>query len=134
MSSRSQDWLRQGRRDLDHARRARADGDHEWACFAAHQAAEKTLKAVFQARGQEAWGHTVSGLLAPLLADPTGDPLMTRAKALDKHYVPTRYPNGFVTGAPMDYYTDPEAARAIEDADSIIRHCEGLLAGPGEGP
>lgn len=134
MASRGADWLRQGRRDLDHARRARADGDHEWACFAAHQAAEKALKAVFQARGQEAWGHTVSGLLAELSADPVAEPLMTRAKALDKHYVPTRYPNGFASGAPMDYYTDADSARAIEDGDAIIRHCESLLAGSPPGP
>jgi HEPN domain-containing protein len=132
MPERSADWLRQGRRDLDHARRARAQGDHEWACFAAHQAAEKALKAVFQGRGEEAWGHTVSGLLAAL-GEAAEGPLMTRAKALDKHYVPTRYPNGFASGAPMDYYTSEEAARAIDDAEAIIRHCEGLLGRPRPG-
>lgn len=129
MASRSGDWLRQARRDLEHGRRAREDGDHEWACFACHQAAEKALKAVFQARGEEAWGHTVSGLLEALVSDPV-NPLVKRAKALDKHYVPTRYPNGFASGAPMDYYTDEDADRAIEDAEAIIRYCEGLLAGP----
>jgi HEPN domain-containing protein len=133
MASRADDWLRQGRRDLDHARRARADGDHEWACFAAHQAAEKGLKAVFQTRGEEAWGHTVSGLLGVLVRDPN-DPLMNRAKALDKHYVPTRYPNGFASGAPMDYYTDADSARAIDDAETIISYCQDLLARPRPGP
>jgi len=128
MASRSSDWLRQGRRDLDHARRARADGDHEWACFAAHQAAEKALKAAFQARGEEAWGHAVSELLTGLVREPASDPLMTRAKALDKHYIPTRYPNGFPSGAPMDYYTAEDAAKAIEDAEAILRHCECVLA------
>ncbi|MGH7335669.1 MAG: HEPN domain-containing protein [Candidatus Rokuibacteriota bacterium] len=131
MASRSDDWIRQGRRDLDHARRAHAGGDHEWACFAAHQGTEKALKAVFQARGEEAWGHTVSELLTALLGPraPT-EPLMMRAKALDKHYIPTRYPNGFPSGAPMDYYTSEDSAKAIEDAEAIIRYCESLLAGP----
>lgn len=130
MASRSEDWLRQGRRDLDHARRAHVGGDHEWACFAAHQGAEKALKAVFQARGEEAWGHTVSELLAALLGDRApADPLMVRAKALDKHYIPTRYPNGFPSGAPMDYYTAEDSTKAIEDAEAIIRYGEGLLAG-----
>lgn len=132
MASRSDDWLRQGRRDLDHARRAHAGEDHEWACFAAHQGAEKALKAVFQARGEEAWGHTVSELLTALLGNRSpADPLLLRAKALDKHYIPTRYPNGFPSGAPMDYYTQEDSAKAIDDAEAIIRFCEGLLAGPG---
>lgn len=131
MASRSEDWLRQGRRDLDHARRASAGGDHEWACFAAHQGAEKALKAVFQVRGEEAWGHTVSDLLTALLGSRAAeDPLMARAKALDKHYIPTRYPNGFPSGAPMDYYTVEDSTKAIADAEAIIRYCEGLLAGP----
>ena len=129
MASRSADWLRQGRRDLGHARRAREDGDHEWACFAAHQAAEKALKAVFQGRGEEAWGHALSDLVGALVSEPGSDPLVTRAKALDKHYIPTRYPNGFASGAPMDYYTTDDATRAIDDAEAIVRFCEDLLAG-----
>jgi HEPN domain-containing protein len=129
MAGRSDDWLRQGRHDLAHAARARLAGDHEWACFAAHQAAEKALKAVFQARGEDAWGHAVSGLLGALGVSEE-QPLMVRAKALDKHYVLTRYPNGFASGAPMDYYTDEEAVKAIEDAEAIIGYCESLLARP----
>jgi HEPN domain-containing protein len=109
MASRSADWLRQGRRDLDHARRAREDGDHEWACFAAHQGADKALKAVFPGRGEEAWGHALGDLVGALVRDPASDPLVIRAKALDKHYIPARYPNGFASGAPMDYYTTDDA-------------------------
>jgi HEPN domain-containing protein len=45
VAERSRDWLRQGEADLRHARHARDDGDHEWAAFAAHQAAEKAVKA-----------------------------------------------------------------------------------------
>jgi HEPN domain-containing protein len=134
MASRAADWLRQGRRDLAHARRAREDGDHEWACFAAHQASEKALKAAFQGRGEEAWGHALSDLVAALVREPESDPLVTRAKALDKHYIPTRYPNGFASGAPMDYYTTEDAARAIDDAEAIVRFCENLLAGSGRDP
>jgi len=46
MPERHADWLRQAKRDLDHARRAAADGDHEWSCFAPHQGAEKAVKAL----------------------------------------------------------------------------------------
>jgi HEPN domain-containing protein len=128
MPNRSEDWVRQARRDLDHARRARESGDFEWACFAAHQAAEKAVEAVYQARGQEAWGHTLSALLPGLLSDPEHDPLVARAKALDKHYIPARYPNGFASGAPMDFYTQEDADKAILDAGTILERCERLLA------
>jgi HEPN domain-containing protein len=57
VSGRAADWFRQADADLAHARRALADGDCEWACFAAQQAAEKAAKAVHAAIGQDAWGH-----------------------------------------------------------------------------
>jgi len=40
---------------------------------------------------------------------------------LDKHYIPTRCPNGFDLGAPHDYYTADEARQAIEDAQRIYK-------------
>ena len=127
MPGRSADWMRQALRDLDHARHAREAGDHEWACFASHQAAEKALKAVHQARGEEAWGHTVTVLLAGCMGGPDLDALLAKAKALDKHYIPARYPNGFESGAPMDFYTSEDAGKAIEDAEGIVTRCESLL-------
>ena len=46
MANRSRDWFAQAERDLEHARHARRDGSHEWACFACQQAAEKAAKAL----------------------------------------------------------------------------------------
>lgn len=43
MPNRSQDWLAQAGRDLEQATASQRDGRHEWACFAAHQSAEKAL-------------------------------------------------------------------------------------------
>ena len=60
MATRAEDWLRQAKRDLEHARHALEDGDYEWSCFAAQQAAEKAVKAVYQKLGADAWGHSVS--------------------------------------------------------------------------
>jgi HEPN domain-containing protein len=51
------------------------------------------------------------------------EPLIRAAKRLDKHYLPTRYPHGFDSGAPKDYYTDEEADNAIEDAQAICDFC-----------
>ncbi len=120
MPNRYADWLRQAGADLAHARNALAAGDYEWSCFAAQQSAEKAVKAVFLHRGMEAWGHTVTALLGRL---PGASPLADDAKALDKHYIPTRYPNGFDAGAPTDFYTRSEAEHAIACAQRILGFC-----------
>ncbi len=131
MSGRAADWFRQAEADLRHARRSLQDGAHEWACFAAHQAAEKASKAAHEALGREAWGHVVTELLDALRPDVPGidDSLLDRARALDKLYVPTRYPNGLVSGAPTDFYTRPESERAIADAEAVLAVCRKVLPG-----
>jgi HEPN domain-containing protein len=124
VAERSRDWFRQAEADLRHARHARDDDDYEWSAFAAHQAAEKAIKAVFQRRHLDAWGHVLSVLLASLPegSQPPAD-LIDAAKELDKHYIPTRYPNGFERGAPTDFYTRREAEHAIGNAEAIIAWC-----------
>jgi HEPN domain-containing protein len=130
MPERSRDWFRQAEADLSHARNSRDQGDWSWAAFASHQAAEKAIKAVFQKRHLDAWGHTVSILLAglPEPARPGAD-LVDKAKELDKHYVPTRYPNGLEQGAPVDFYTRAEAERAIALAEEIVAYCRRQIGG-----
>ena len=124
MPERHQDWMRQARLDLDHARLAAREGHLEWAVFAAQQAAEKACKALHMSLGGDAWGHDLTALLGAL---PEGrhapDDLVDRAKALDKHYIPSRYPNGFDQGIPRDHYTDREAQAAIADAEAILEFC-----------
>jgi Uncharacterized conserved protein related to C-terminal domain of eukaryotic chaperone, SACSIN len=124
MGNRYKDWWRQAEADLRHARNALADGDYEWSCFAAQQAAEKAIKALFQKLGMDAWGHTLTVLIGNLpstIQPPTE--LIDYARILDKHYIPTRYPNGFDSGAPTDFYTSMEAQYAIQCAESILAFC-----------
>jgi HEPN domain-containing protein len=123
---RPQDWFRQAQLDLAAASDAKRQGHYEWACFAAQQAAEKAVKGAHQAMGTEAWGHSITELLGGLDKVP-GD-VLDAAKALDKHYIPTRYPNSHPAGAPGDLYTAPEAERALADAERVIRHVEGRLS------
>jgi len=130
MAERSQDWMRQADSDLRHARHARDDGDYDWAAFASHQAAEKAIRALFQKLNLDARGHTLSLLLENLGAPSRPDPvLVDLAKELDKHYIPTRYPNGFERGAPVDFYTRSEADRAIENAEKILAFCRHQIGG-----
>jgi HEPN domain-containing protein len=128
VSSRALDWLAQAEHDLAHAQHALADGDYDWVCFAAHQAAEKAVKALFLSLGGEGWGHVVTRLLKDLghkLEIP--DDLIPAAQRLDKHYIPTRYPNGFDAGAPRDYYTVGEAQEAVQDGQRIYDFCQQSL-------
>lgn len=121
--------MRQAQADYRHARNSCSLGDYDWACFAAHQAAEKAVKACFQKLHAEAWGHTVSLMLSQL-PEAVGVPpaLLDRVKVLDKHYIPARYPNGFDRGAPTDLYTREEAEAAIAIAGEVIDFCKSVLA------
>lgn len=60
IADRSKDWLKQAERDLEQAQDSRTDNRHEWAYFAAQQAAEKAVKALHLSLKQEAWGHVVA--------------------------------------------------------------------------
>jgi HEPN domain-containing protein len=126
MSERWKDWIAQARRDLEHAIHACQSADFEWSCFSAQQSGEKAVKAVFLFLHGEGWGHSVFALLKELDEKIiVREDLFDIAKALDKHYIPTRYPNGFDSGMPGDYYTKKEAEEAIENARKVIEFCEG---------
>lgn len=129
--NRSRDWWIQAQADLRHAQRALGDGDYDWACFAAHQASEKALKAVFEQRRQKVWGHSVTRLLQALQDEgvAVSADLVDAAKMLDKHYIPARYPNGLEQGAPTEFYTLKEAENAIRDSEEILRFADHLLGG-----
>jgi HEPN domain-containing protein len=125
MSNRAPDWLRQA--DLEHAQSALENGDYEWSCFAAQQAAEKAVKGLFYHLHGDPWGHSLLALMEglPDTTRPFVMPeLLDSARALDKHYILTRYPNGFAQGAPTDYYTKRDAEDSIGHAKSILSFCQ----------
>jgi HEPN domain-containing protein len=129
MPSRARDWFAQAERDLEHAVRSVEARHYEWACFAAQQASEKGLKAVYQSLGGDARGHDLDGLLQGLAERLMVPPdLAERATELGKHYIATRYPNAHAAGPPARHYTQGEAQRAIEHAQEILRFCGSHLA------
>jgi len=127
MAERSLDWLRQAEKDLEKARLDLQWAYYEWACFTAHQAAEKAIKALFQRLHGEAWGHGTKSLLENL---PYEDRSLwiEDAKLLDKLYIPTRYPNGLPQGIPHDYFTKKEAEQAVEAASRIYEWCKSKIS------
>lgn len=129
MPNRWKDWLRQAERDLEHATESREAGRHEWACFAAHQAAEKAVKALHLAHAQEAWGHVVATLIANLPDAAAAPPdLVESGRVLDNFYVPTRYPNGHPSGAPFEHYGPLQSEQALSHAGQILEFVRSHLA------
>jgi HEPN domain-containing protein len=134
--NRSRDWLHQALADLDQARVSAEAGHHEWACFACHQAAEKALKALHLAHGQQVWGHglgrsyrelppQVAAPLAAAVAD-----LEDRLRVLDALYIPTRYPDSLPDGAPTDHFGRLQSEDASRHARALVDAIRAALASP----
>ena len=119
MTNRAPDWFAQAERDLEQGLASRREGRHEWACFAAQQAAEKAIKALHLAHGQEAWGHVVARLLTGLPV-PVSTGLVDRAQVLDNYYIATRYANGHTEGPPFEHYGSLQSEDAIAYAREIL--------------
>jgi HEPN domain-containing protein len=116
-------WLDQARADIRAAESSIAAGVFEWACFQSQQAAEKALKAFWLYHSADPWGHSMLKLIEEFPDDELRSaisPLLPQAKALDKLYIPTRYPNGLPDSIPSEVYTEPEARSAVELARQVI--------------
>jgi HEPN domain-containing protein len=129
MTDRSPDWLRQAERDLEQAEDSRRAGRHEWACFAAHQAAEKAVKALHLRLGQEAWGHVIARLLGDLPAAVQAPAvLVEQARVLDNFYIPARYPDSHPEGAPFEHYGPLQSDQAVQYAGAIVAFVRAAMA------
>jgi len=121
MTNRAQDWFNQAVRDLAQAEDSRRAERHEWACFAAQQAADKSVKALHLSHGQEAGGHVVARLLRELPEAISVPPdFIEKARVLDNFYMPARYPNGHPQGAPFEHYGPLQSGDAIRYANEIV--------------
>lgn len=126
--NRAGDWLGQAERDLGAAGKLAADGYHEWAAFAAQQAAEKAVKALIQELHGASRGHSITELLLQLRAvHEIPEQLIDAARGLDEVYVTSRYPNGFASGKPADYFTPGRSRLLIDHARQIIEFCRSKI-------
>ncbi len=129
MAARAGDWFKQAQRDLEQAEDSRRADRHEWACFAAHQAGEKAVKALHLHLGQEAWGHVVAKLLRDLPTSAGVAPvLVEQGRVLDTFYIPPRYPNSHPEGAPFEHYGPLQSEEALRFAGAIIDFVRPRLA------
>lgn len=129
MAERSKDWMNQAIKDLEAAEKMMDDNLFEWSCFAAQQASEKAVKSVLQRLNAVAWGHSITDLIKVLGNKVHVDEkFLDCARLLDKYYIPARYPNGFESGSPYEYFTRSDSENAIICSRRIIEFCKGLLA------
>ncbi len=106
---------------------AREAGRHEWACFAAQQAAEKAVKALHLRLGQEAWGHLIARLLRELPLEVPQE-LVEKARYLDGLYIPTRYPDAFPEGPSAEHYGPLQSEEALRYAGEILGFVRAQMA------
>ncbi len=125
-------WFSEAEWNLETARILHERGRYNAACFYAHQAAEMAVKALLISRNESPWGHGVRALLERYskISGEEVSHLLTHARELDRHYIPSRYPNAHPYGTPHEAYDEPTSAKAIESAELILRYVEERLYGP----
>jgi HEPN domain-containing protein len=128
MDNRSKDWLRQAEKDLKHAKIFMKMVIMKWACFSCQQSAEKALKGVYNKNNRETKGHSILGLIKGLEDIYKIPPeFYYYAKVLSRYYIKTRYSNGFLEGAPMDYFDKQMAEEAINASGKILQWCRDII-------
>ncbi len=126
-------WLEQAAEDLRWADDLARRGGYHIACFLAQQVAEKALKALRYAQGEEiVLGHSVARLCEDAAG---GEPVLRehvrRWAILDGFYIPTRYPNGLPDSIPARVYTEDAARDAVRLAAEVVGFVRERVA-PGE--
>lgn len=124
-------WVDQARADLKTARDCIEDGNYYASAFFAQQSAEKALKGFLYSKGFRALlTHSVVDLLEEASKyDEAFKKFLDYGRELDRHYIGSRYPNFYPSGAPYRYYTREVAERCLSYAESILREVERYLRG-----
>lgn len=114
-------WIKQAEQTLKSAERDKNAKDYSWACFKAHQSAEFAIKGLLYGFGIMAYGHSLKKLLETLSQRiEVPEAIVRKAKILDRHYIPTRYPDAHVEGSPFEYYDEEDAEDALKSAEKIL--------------
>ncbi len=126
-------WLRQAEYDLAQAERLLAQAVFSYAAFFAEQAAQKSLKAFLLSRGRRFVPiHAVGELAREASAlERRFEPLVERAKRLDRHYLTSRYPDALPEPAiPAEVYVREDAEEAVSASRSILEMARRMIRRP----
>ena len=124
-------WLDQAQADLKTSRDCISAENHYASAFFSQQAAEKALKGFLYSKGFRALvTHSVTELLEESTkSEGAFQGLKDFGKELDRHYIGSRYPNFYPSGAPYRYYTEEIAERCVNYAESILEEVKKYLRG-----
>lgn len=118
--SRYRDWLDEALDDLSVAEILFREGKYSKVCFFAQQAAEKALRALIIYRHKRYVDiHSISELLRIAKAPQE---LIEKGDTLDRHYIPSRYPNAWPYGAPYKHYKKSDAEEALRICREVISY------------
>jgi HEPN domain-containing protein len=115
-------WRDEADRALAGAR-LQADADlHNWACFAAEQAAQLAIKGLLHGLGRAPWGHDLVRFGQAIAEAGIGESqdIGDVLRRLSRHYIPARYPDAHPSGPPGTHYGASDAEQAIGDAREVI--------------
>ena len=121
MTPRLQAWIRQAESDLAMADFARSGGFFAQACYGCSQAAEKALKGLLMALGQEPpRSHSLERLVDALaeVGLPVEPLRSLQLKALSRMSTATRYPDG--DEAPADLFDARDCEQALGIAREVL--------------
>ncbi len=118
---RTADWLEQAKGELKAAKNLLASGDYAWSCFVSQQAAEKALKAILEHFRSPTAGHNLLALIEEVgRFTPVPESLRGACRLLNRYYIPTRYPNAFPSGAPVNMFAESDASEAVKLAEGVV--------------
>jgi HEPN domain-containing protein len=122
-------WFEEGENDISTANILLEHKKYNPSAFYSQQAAEKILKGLLLAYNEATWGHSVLSLLRRLdeIMDVDISEIEQCAKELDRHYIPSRYPDAYPSGRPEDYYTEKIAKEALTCALKIKEFAQNLM-------
>jgi len=121
MPNRYVDWLKEAEAELGAARDLLASQHYSWCCFTCQQAAEKALKGALEKLAALAFGHNLNDLRKEVEKHVVVPRNTTEACArLNRFYIPTRYPNAFPSGAPVEQFFEADAQQALQDAEEVL--------------
>lgn len=130
MNEQTERWLAFAREDLRMAELAIAEAIWNQACFHAQQCVEKILKAWLVERGEmPPRTHKLADLVV-LLGEARFAGFANEVQALDRFYIPTRYPDALPGTLPEGLPNEEEARETL----ALVRRVMALVEEPGEKP
>lgn len=121
-------WFTQAKDEFEDAEDLRNRGRFYLALFHFQQATENALKAYLYLKVKSVevfYTHSIDELLKMTIEIDKDFQNVSKAKKLDKYYIPTRYPNGLPGGVPSRFFDDPEEAeQAMQLVKSVVELVE----------